>query len=42
MTYSNPQELWQTVDSDKQTSWYGAAVSYWDSQEASYSGVLGG
>ena len=30
------------MEADKQVSWYGAAVSYWDGQEASYDGVLGG
>ena len=37
------QELWSTVEgSDKQTEWYAASVGYWDKQEASYDGVLGG
>ena len=43
--YQNPQELWQRVDQDpagKENSWYSKAVEYWDKQEASYDGVLGG
>ncbi|KAK9801358.1 hypothetical protein WJX73_009936 [Symbiochloris irregularis] len=40
--YSSPQDLWAKVDADKDTVWYGAAVAYWDKQEASDDGVLGG
>lgn len=40
--YSSPQALWDQVEQNKQQGWYGTAVSYWDRQEASYDGVLGG
>jgi protein N-terminal methyltransferase len=30
------------VEGDKENSWYRPAVEYWDKQEASYDGVLGG
>lgn len=30
------------MEETKGKSWYGAAVQYWDKQEASYDGVLGG
>ena len=38
------QVLWEkTKDQDGQhNTWYKKAVSYWDQQEASYDGVLGG
>lgn len=42
-TYGNPTELWTAVEAgDKEKEWYGEAVAYWDRQEASYDGVLGG
>ena len=41
-SYTTPQELWAKVAVDKENGWYGAAVAYWDRQEASYDGVLGG
>ena len=42
-TYGNPSELWTTVEAgNKDKEWYGEAVAYWDKQEASYDGVLGG
>lgn len=39
-----PEVLWEkTKDQDGQhDTWYKKAVSYWDQQEASYDGVLGG
>eukprot|EP00798_Chlamydomonas_sp_ICE-L_P010703 gene10703-12404_t len=42
--YNNPQELWQQQqDADgSHNTWYQKAVSYWDDQEATYDGVLGG
>lgn len=42
--FRNPDELWQqTQDTDgSHGTWYQKAVSYWDQQEASYNGVLGG
>ena len=40
--YATPEALWQSVEADKQASWYKPAVAYWDKQEASYDGVLGG
>lgn len=37
------EELWRTIEnSDKKSDWYGASVNYWDKQEASVNGVLGG
>ena len=39
-----PEQLWakeKDVDGSHKT-WYAKAVSYWDKQEASYNGVLGG
>jgi protein N-terminal methyltransferase len=38
------EELWeQEKDADgSHNSWYSKAVDYWDKQEASYDGVLGG
>lgn len=41
-TYANPDRLWESVEDDKENSWYRPAVEYWDRQEASYNGVLGG
>ena len=41
-SYSSPQELWKQVSPDKEKGWYGAAVAYWDRQDASDAGVLGG
>jgi len=42
-TYGNPSELWTAVEAgNKEKEWYGEAVAYWDRQEASYDGVLGG
>jgi AdoMet dependent proline di-methyltransferase len=41
-TYVNPEQLWKAVEDDKENSWYRPAVEYWDRQEASYNGVLGG
>ncbi|KAJ9528733.1 hypothetical protein QJQ45_020634, partial [Haematococcus lacustris] len=40
----NPEQLWeQQRDADgSHSSWYRKAVGYWDQQEASYNGVLGG
>ena len=37
-------QLWeQEKDADgTHTSWYSKAVEYWDQQEATYNGVLGG
>lgn len=42
--FSNPDELWQAeADADGgHNNWYHKAVAYWDQQEASYDGVLGG
>ncbi|KAK9812918.1 hypothetical protein WJX72_005771 [[Myrmecia] bisecta] len=43
--YQTPEELWSAVENDprgKENGWYKAAVQYWDKQEASYNGVLGG
>ncbi len=43
-TYNDPNELWKTrADGDgTHKTWYNKAVGYWDQQEASYNGVLGG
>lgn len=41
-TYANPDRLWESVEDDKENTWYRPAVEYWDRQEASYNGVLGG
>eukprot|EP00884_Botryococcus_braunii_P008316 jgi/Botrbrau1/17486/Bobra.0054s0069.1 len=41
-TYVNPEQLWKEVEDDKENSWYRPAVEFWDKQEASYNGVLGG
>lgn len=42
--YKSPTELWSnTKDADgTHETWYKKAVQYWDQQEASYDGVLGG
>ncbi|PNH10656.1 Alpha N-terminal protein methyltransferase 1, partial [Tetrabaena socialis] len=42
--FTSPEELWAVeADEDgKHGNWYNKAVSYWDKQEASYNGVLGG
>lgn len=42
--YKNPTDLWQReADADgSHEQWYRKAVDYWDKQEASYDGVLGG
>lgn len=39
-----PEELWAKNDAQDggRAAWYGKAVAYWDRQEASYDGVLGG
>ncbi len=38
------QQLWQQVENTEgmDAGWYNKAVEYWDKQEASYDGVLGG
>jgi len=43
-TYTSPQQLWQaTKDAGgSHSTWYKKAVEYWDQQEASCNGVLGG
>jgi hypothetical protein len=40
--FNSPQDLWKTVESEKEKVWYAPAVIYWDKQPASYDGVLGG
>lgn len=42
--YQHPDELWQKAKGVDGThrDWYQGAVQYWDQQEASYDGVLGG
>lgn len=40
--FSSPLELWKTIEGNEENLWYNAATRYWDSQEASYNGVLGG
>lgn len=42
--YEDPQQLWQRAKGNdgSHKEWYQGAVSYWDRQEASYDGVLGG
>lgn len=43
--YDQPDTLWKelaSVPDGTQQSWYNKAVSYWDTQEASVNGVLGG
>ena len=37
-----PDDLWATIRGSKDQQWYAPAVQYWDKQEASYNGVLGG
>ena len=41
-SYPSPAALWAEVEAAGPGSWYGAAVAYWDAQEASDDGVLGG
>jgi protein N-terminal methyltransferase len=40
----NSEELWKSVKAADggDDSWYQVAVDYWDRQEPSYNGVLGG
>jgi AdoMet dependent proline di-methyltransferase len=42
--YADPQQLWTAARGGDGThrDWYAGAVSFWDAQEASYDGVLGG
>jgi hypothetical protein len=42
--YARPDELWERTKGGDGThqEWYSGAVEYWDKQEASYNGVLGG
>mmetsp|Transcript_7721 Transcript_7721/g.16654 ORF Transcript_7721/g.16654 Transcript_7721/m.16654 type:complete len:257 (-) Transcript_7721:416-1186(-) len=42
--FESPNELWQQEQDHDGThkTWYQKAVNYWDQQEASYNGVLGG
>jgi len=47
--YASPAELWEAVARNDTSAshaqgpaWYKAAVDYWDAQEASVNGVLGG
>jgi hypothetical protein len=42
--YQHAEELWdQSKDGDgSHDTWYKKAVSYWDKQEPTYDGVLGG
>ncbi|DBA87299.1 TPA: hypothetical protein ACH3X1_004357 [Trebouxia sp. C0004] len=43
--YSKPEALWTELaqaPEGAQEVWYNRAVAYWDSQEASVNGVLGG
>lgn len=42
--YQDPEQLWQKAKGQDGThkDWYQGAVQYWDQQEASYDGVLGG
>lgn len=42
--FKSPDELWHsTKDADgTHETWYKKAVQYWDQQEPSYDGVLGG
>ncbi|GBF88711.1 hypothetical protein Rsub_01610 [Raphidocelis subcapitata] len=42
--YERPDELWEAAKGEDGTheGWYKGAVDYWDKQEASYNGVLGG
>jgi hypothetical protein len=37
-----PEDLWKIIEDHKERDWYSASVAYWDKQEASYDGVLGG
>ena len=38
----SPEDLWKSIESNKDRDWYSASVEYWDKQEASFNGVLGG
>ena len=38
----SPENLWKSIESSKDRDWYSASVEYWDKQEASFNGVLGG
>lgn len=38
----SPEELWKSIEDNKERDWYNQSVAYWDKQEASYNGVLGG
>jgi hypothetical protein len=43
--YSKPEALWSELaqaPEGAQEAWYNKAVAYWDTQEASVNGVLGG
>jgi protein N-terminal methyltransferase len=42
--YQDPEQLWVKARGNDGThkDWYQGAVHYWDQQEASYDGVLGG
>jgi protein N-terminal methyltransferase len=42
--FRDPDALWAKArDADgSHSGWYQGAVAYWDAQEASYDGVLGG
>ncbi len=42
--FASSSELWQQEagDESKRGEWYQKSVEYWDRQEASYNGVLGG
>lgn len=42
--YQDPEQLWVKARGNDGThkEWYQGAVHYWDQQEASYDGVLGG
>jgi len=43
--YSKPEALWSELaqaPEGAQEAWYKKAVAYWDTQEASVNGVLGG
>lgn len=38
----SPDELWKRIEGNKERDWYNASVAYWDRQEATFNGVLGG
>ncbi|GMH33845.1 hypothetical protein BSKO_01679 [Bryopsis sp. KO-2023] len=40
--FENPREFWEHDIGEEKDKWYRGAVSYWDSQENSDNGVLGG